>query len=407
MGPARNRYWLPLGRLSAFFVAVVVVGNLVLHLVSPPPAASAQVQGRGDYFSRKKKKIERHLKAFERLLEGGFALPIPEAPKPAEPKRGAERPADPEPFLPGESGALRLPDPVAIASVEPEPPALLWPAAPPPASPREIDLPRSINEFHFTTAGPELVAEWQSLGSMGVVGDAADSLLRGPEAILDGILSLGSALFPRSGDYVWGEDEGEGITARILDLTVEARQGRIVTELVGRWMEREQRFFASFGESYLNTFDFEDGNSEMDLDDLMDEQRKILWDTVRKTYLSKYKFKAEERIRDDAFYFPEWRGVDFLVLPPLMAAYLYHRGLDKKISMGPTYVQITLEPLSKWLDSDEDLLAGLSVEWGVKGFPVGVIASAGLYDGAVELDFVGVGTSVGMVRKLLALRQGD
>lgn len=404
MGPARNRYWLPLGRLSAFCVAVVAAGNIVLHSLAPAPPAGPQVQKRDDFYTRKKKKIERHFRAFQRFIEGGFFAPA-EAPPP-EPKKGADRPAEAEPLLVSNTGGLRLPEPVALAYVEPDPPAFVWPSVPATPAPREIDLPAPPSEFPL--APPDLVFEWASLGRNNFFSDILDPFLQGPEALFDGILALGSECFPRGGEYTWTlDDEREPITARILDLNIEPRQGRIFSEFMGRLLEREQRFFARFGDSYINTFGFEDGTAEVDSGDLLDEQRKILWDALRKTYLSKYKFKAEERIRDDAFYFPQWRGVDFVVLPPLMAGYLYYRGLEKKISMGPMYVEVTLEPVSKWIERDKDLLAGVAVEFGVKGFPVGLIVSAGLYDGDTELDFVGIGTSVGMVRKALALHRGE
>jgi hypothetical protein len=47
------------------------------------------------------------------------------------------------------------------------------------------------------------------------------------------------------------------------------------------------------------------------------------------------------------------------------------------------------------------------LEWGLKGWPIGLIVSAGLYDGNLEVDFVGIGTSVGMARKALHGQLGD
>jgi len=43
----------------------------------------------------------------------------------------------------------------------------------------------------------------------------------------------------------------------------------------------------------------------------------------------------------------------------------------------------------------------------VKGFPVALIVSAGRTGGRSEMDFIGIGTSVGMVRKVLANQRGD
>src|SRR5215510_6426614 len=79
MGPRRKRFWLPLTRLGAGFVAVVVVGNVVLHAFRPESADLASPdQVDVDFFAKKKKRIERQfMRAFEKLL----APPSSVAPK--------------------------------------------------------------------------------------------------------------------------------------------------------------------------------------------------------------------------------------------------------------------------------------------------------------------------------------
>jgi hypothetical protein len=81
-----------------------------------------------------------------------------------------------------------------------------------------------------------------------------------------------------------------------------------------------------------------------------------------------------------------------------MAAYLYYRGIDKRIPMGEMALRIGVEPFSELLHRKHDRLAAAALEWTVKGFPVGVIVSAGLYGGRYELDFAGIGTSIGAAR---------
>jgi hypothetical protein len=98
--------------------------------------------------------------------------------------------------------------------------------------------------------------------------------------------------------------------------------------------------------------------------------------------------------------------MDFAVLPPLLAGYVYIRGLEKRFSVSGTSLRVTLEPVSKWIDRGDDLAAGAAVEWApTKSFPVSVIVSAGLYDGNAEVDFIGIGTSLGMARRALALQR--
>jgi hypothetical protein len=127
----------------------------------------------------------------------------------------------------------------------------------------------------------------------------------------------------------------------------------------------------------------------------------VFWDALRRTYLSRYKIQAEEKIKDDAWYFDRWSGADFVVLPPLLGAYVYYRGLDKKFTVMGTRLTLSVEPVSEWVRRNRDVSAAASVEWSMKEWPVGVIVSAGLHDGKYGLDFVGIGTSIGAVRQVL------
>ena len=75
MGPRHKRFWLPLTRLGAGFVAVVVVGNVVLHAFRPDAAGLATPdQIDVSYFAKKKKRLERQFfKVFEKLLPPAMA----------------------------------------------------------------------------------------------------------------------------------------------------------------------------------------------------------------------------------------------------------------------------------------------------------------------------------------------
>jgi hypothetical protein len=399
MGPGSNRIWLPLARLGAFFGVVVVAGTLALHAVQPEPGTSGRPARDSDFISRKRRQLQKQLRSIEHFFRSVVA-PV------AEPASEAPRHVEESVFAAGH-GHLLLPEPELIVLPEPDPfpieivdrgPFLL-PELPAP-SVRQSDLPRPPAGFSPEDLDAVVALSRARRAGPDPVAGTLDLVLVIPELILDGLYTAGSACFPRSGSYDWVRGEREGIVERMFDLQRDVRGGQIFTEFLGHWVEREQRFFARFPDSHLSTTGVEDGTAEMDLDEFADEQRKVLWDAARRTYLSKYKFKAEEKIRDDAFYFSEWRGADFVLLPPLMSGYIYWRGLDKRISVGPTWLRLSVEPLSEWMHEDE-MAAGASLEWMPKGFPFGLIVTAGLYDGNVEMDFIGIGTSTGMVRKLL------
>lgn len=381
MGPRKHRFWLPLARLGAFFGVVVVIGNIILQAAFAPEESPEEAQlgpdRRVDYIGRRKRQIEKRIRSFERFFI-----------RPDAPSDGG--------------GAIALVDPELEEESLPSTMALVWPNVPEPPSRLPVEL--SSIEPMLT---PELVAAFYRMGASDPVGEAGNVLLRGPEVLLDGILKLACSLFPRSGTYALPYDNPNGITERLLDFEIDARGGPIFSEFLGHLAEREQRFFLRFAGSGLDSPGVEDGTEDVDAKEVTREQGKILWDALRKTYFSKYKFRGEDRIRDDAFYFNEWRGADFVVLPPLIAGYVYYRGIEKRISVGDTWIRVTLEPLSRWTRGGDDLAAGVSLEWGIKGIPVGLIVSAGRYDGKAELDFIGIGTSLGMVRTALSLQRGN
>src|SRR5262249_12533426 len=156
--------------------------------------------------------------------------------------------------------------------------------------------------------------------------------------------------------------------------------------------DRERKYFSTFGDSRANSFGFQNGTEDADLHELALDQRKVFWDALRRTYLSRYKLQAAEKIKEDAWYFDRWSGGDFAVLPPLLGAYLYYRGLDKKFSVAGSQLTVSVEPFSEWVRGNRDVSAAASMEWKMKDWPLGVIVSVGLHDGKYGLDFVGIGT---------------
>jgi len=414
MGPSNSRFWLPLTRLGAFFVTVVVLGNVVFHAFRPTAADVITADEQSDYFLRKKKRIQ---KQFQRTLEMFLGAPAASAPTdrmsevPAEPPVRVQlvklvAPAqNPEPL---QAIAPPPPAPAAPATrlgfVEPEPVPFIWPepVAPPrpPLFPTS-DLPRSLGLCDDIMFRTELVAEWYRRGAPDPLADVADVLLKGPELLIDGVFTCAGGMGSRPAVRNWDDDEGRGVAAQMLDVGIGSRQERIGREFLIQLGSREQKYFAGFADSRANTFGFENGTQDADLHQLALDQRKVFWDALRRTYLARYKVNAEEKIKEDAWYLDRWSGWDFAVLPPLLGAYVYYRGLDRKFTILGSRLTVSLEPVSEWARRTHDLNSAASVEWSMKDWPVGVIVSAGLHDGKYGLDFVGIGTSIGTVRQAL------
>lgn len=418
MGPMRNRFWFPLTRLGAFFVAVVVAGNVVFYAFRPATADIQSPDESADYFSKRKKRLQRQFnRTLERFLGAPFLSP-PQGEKVKVSSTTQERGTEvvklaPPPPDKGPLQAIAPPAPAppppaparieALGYVAPEPAPFAWPEPLPPLRPTwepAADIPRSLGLTDDLTFRAELVSEWYRRGAADPLADVGDSILRGPELILDGIFTCASGMGSRPAVRNW-DDEDRSITAQMLSVERSARQERLISEFLTQLGERERKYFANFSDSRANSFAFENGTAEADYTDLMMDQRKVFWDALRRTYLSRYKIQAEEKIKDDAWYFDRWSGADFVVLPPLLGAYLYYRGLDKKFSIAGTRLTLSIEPVSEWVRRSRDVSAAASVEWSMKEWPIGVIVSAGLHDGKYGLDFVGIGTSIGAVRQVL------
>ena len=411
MGPAQRKFWLPLTRLGTFFVTVVVIGNVVFHAFRPSAAdlTTADDTTDADYFLRKKKRLQRQ---FQKTLEKFLGSPASGA--------GPDRVSDPTerstevvqvapPPSPAPLQAISPPRPApakaeALGFVAPEPPPFLWPeplAPPRPLFSPVFDVPRSLGLVDEVAFRSELVSEWYRRGAPDPLADVGDVLLKGPELFIDSIFMCTQGMGSRRSLRNWDDDDGRSITAQMLDVGIGPRQERIGREFLLQLGEREGKYFANFEDSRANTFAFENGTAEADMKDLLLDQRKVFWDALRRTYLARYKISAEEKIKDDAWYLDRWTSWDYAVLPPLLAGYVFYRGLDKKFSVFGTRLTVSIEPLSEWVRGKHDLYAAASMEWSMKGWPVGVILSAGLHDGKYGLDFIGIGTSIGAVRQAL------
>ena len=148
MRPRSRRTWMPLGRLCAFFVAVVVGGILLLH-APRLPVDPGPVGRRTDFLTRQKNRLKKRWRIFEQILRRNFGTPLPDArvdppvaPKP--PSVRACRVASGTVSHPGPAATPTVPASGArfLACLEPDP-SLFDPVV---VEPRDayFDWPRSI-----------------------------------------------------------------------------------------------------------------------------------------------------------------------------------------------------------------------------------------------------------------------
>jgi len=404
MGPEKKTFWLPLTRLATFFAAVVMAGNVLFHGFRSASASVPQdPEERVDLFSRQKKRLERR---FFRLLERFLERPASASPsRPEKPGAGG-----PNPVLSGisisESPRLLPTGPAVdrLAASERVVAPFAWPA--PLALPvvPEIPLPKTMDSLEWPGFRAELVTDTFRRCRSDPLADVGDALLRGPEMLFD---ELSGCIGPsgRSSVRTWQDEEDRSVTGRMLDVQYALRDQRIFTVFLQQWTEREQRYLGAFeDESRANTYGFQNRSEGADLGELANDQRKILWDALRRTYLARYKMQSQHEIPEEAWSIGSWSGADFALLPPLLAGYLYYRGLNKRISMGETALRISFEPIATLVHRKRDRSAVAALEWTVKGLPVGIIVSAGLHEGQYGMDFMGIGTSIGAVRRAVDLQ---
>ena len=246
----------------------------------------------------------------------------------------------------------------------------------------------------FPKTTPEMIHNFLNYDDKpyGIAEDIGDLLLAPADIALDIILKGLSC--------IGGSIDQDTITARVMN--TEVRDVRLFSEFIRHFNEREQKFFAGMSGSYLSNPNIEDGNAEIDNNAFMVEQRKVMWDVVKKTYFAKYRFHAEERLHDDAFYLNKWQGIDFVALPPFLAGYLYYRGLDKHFDLGDIRVRTLVEPVQRLMTGD--VIGAVMIDIRPKRWPIGIVGSMGFYDGKPDFEFIGIGSTIDAVKKAIALR---
>ncbi len=347
MGPGRSRFWCPSFRLGAFVVASAVALNLFLQLFRPDTAAAASGGVEDGTVERRKRRQEKRRRTIETFLRGPW------------------------------QGAL-LQEPVAVVMAADLPGELRI------ASPSVEVLPQRLQMVEFPSTWPILADELRAWNP--------------PSPNLEAILALPDRLVEAAAAGLGQVRSGDGgILDRLMDVGAEKQGGSLIGEYLHRLAEREQRYFASWEESTVA--------DTQDVDDFLDDQRKLLWDTLRRTYSARYRIRADETLKEAAFDVDRWRGIDLLVVPPLIVGYAMYRGVDRRFSIAGTRLRVAIEPYSEW--RDDAVPAGLGLEWAPEGWPVSLIATAGLEGGDFQMDFIGIGTSIGMVRRALTLAQPE
>jgi hypothetical protein len=263
-----------------------------------------------------------------------------------------------------------------------------------PELPTSMSLSTPISAIPFPKTSPEMISAFIDSGrNHGVVEDVGNILLMPADVVFDAVLN---------GLHCLGDVEQDTITSKVMAYEVRA-DVKLFPEMMTYTYERESKFLSGFNGTYLSNPQIEDGKAEVDLHTFMIEQKKVVWDILKKTYFAKYRFQAEERLHDDAFYLNNWQGIDYVALPPFMAGYLYYRGLDKTLRVGDFKIHTLIEPGSRLLSGN--VIGAVMVDVRPRNWPLGVVGSMGLYSGSPKFEFIGIGTSIDAVKKAIALAQ--
>ena len=117
------------------------------------------------------------------------------------------------------------------------------------------ELPEKLSLVEFPSAFPLLVEEAR--------------IWNPPSPVLESVLALPDRLLETAVGLLGRARPGDGgVFDRLLDFQAEPGRGSLLAELGGTWLEREERWAAGLEDSTV--FD------TLDVDDLLDEQKKLL-----------------------------------------------------------------------------------------------------------------------------------
>lgn len=370
MSPKSTHLSLPLDRLPATCVAVVVVGTFFIETGAPP------------------------------------FLRVPESPGQALGMESEVPPTTVLAVVEAAPGPIERPAISEAVEVRSAPPTIRtrWCTDSEP-EPRVPELPAPRVEADRTAIGREAILEFRPRSRWGWAEEAGNALFSGPERLVDlAVHGLGS-LFPDE-PTTWIETEHRGFVERFCEgIDRFHGDGRTFSRFVDALFDREVRFFSGFRDNYLYSFEVEDGEAPVGASEFGSEQRNLLWDALSETYLGRFR-RMGEQVREQAYRVDLWQGLDYVVAPVVIGAGIYFRGIQREIAIGSVRVRVEAasiqDALDRWRRSDaEDLRVALGAEWGVAGIPVRLMVTMGIYGGDPEFEFVGVGTGLSEVKKLL------
>ena len=235
-----------------------------------------------------------------------------------------------------------------------------------------------------------------------------DTVVGAPNSMMDLVASTMQPA-PDREDARSFRSGGGSVIARVFTDSLREAPDRPFNALVDQLVAREQRYFSRFQHSNLATVGVEDGTEDLEVEHLMADQRKILFDAARRLYFGRFS-GGDARLRDESLDVSNWHPVDYVVAPALLSGFLFVRGWETDVNLLGLRCGFQLEPVRRILErlegSHDDLASAASVELGMGNFPVKVIVSFGVQDGQPLMDFVGIGTSVGKVKQVVEQQVG-
>jgi hypothetical protein len=392
--------------LGAFFASVVILGNALLAAVYKPLPGKAESRGPSEYLDRRVRRVKN---AFERVREtilgdrkDQSALPEPEW------AFGYL----PEPVLDDD-------DPPSSNNGSPDPARYLnltlksdfppyWYA---PAPSTEPTFERLARESMWPGLGREALIEnwtlWESFCDRSLVHLGLDLFFSLPRTFFDEVVDVVRWWFPADQTISLCEEDDSSMVSRFVQIRDPGRVDSPFREFAREWVNRQDRIFGSAGDAYLFSVDF-DNIEDVPVEDVMYEEGKILLDVFRRVYLSKYFGGTEERLKGEAWRVSQWKPIDYVLCPPVLAAYTWYRGWDRRLRLLGTKLRIKIEPPAKIYETTKHegrrMVGAVTLEWQVGDFPIKLVAAAGWNEGHAELDFIGIGTSVGIAKKAVHMR---
>ena len=237
-----------------------------------------------------------------------------------------------------------------------------------------------------------------------------DEVVSAPNFFLDLAANALTPIPARDEVYSIRTWEEGSIFSRVFAQSIREPGAHPFDDLVSQFVLREQRYFSKFSDSYLATVGVEDGEEDINVEGLMSDQHKVLFDAARKFYFGRLGNKVDDRLRDESLDVSRWGAIDCVMAPAFLAGYLYVRGWEKRFNALGLSWSFQMESVRRIFErrvgTHNDLVSAASLEIGFGDFPVKAIISAGIQDGDPLMDFIGFGTSLGKAKQVVAHEMG-